>query len=129
MLKIRDAQMHALAAARDESRVSAIVDRLYLEHPGHVVGQERSLVRRRVASALRRARGFGLHDDRDLLAFAFLCIVISDVFDTHPPFQRLLADPTVPAGEKMTRLFQSATDADWQAAAALPPDHMPRETR
>ena len=129
MLRIRDAQMHALAAANDESRVAAIVDRLYLEHPGHVVGQTREQVRRRVASALRRARGFGLRDDRDLHAFGLLCIIISEAFDTHPPFQRVLVDPAVPPEEKMTRLFQGATEADWQAAAALLPSHPSRETR
>ncbi|NVI97766.1 hypothetical protein HV824_06490 [Myxococcus sp. AM009] len=129
MLRIREAQLRALAAASDDNRVAAIVDRLYVEHPGHVVGQAREQVRRRVASALRRARGFGLRDDRDLHAFGLLCIVISEAFDAHPPFQRLLADPAVPPEEKMTRLFQGATDADWRAAAALVTPHPSRETR
>jgi hypothetical protein len=129
VLRIRDAQMHALAAASDQSRVAAIVDRLYLEYPGHVVGQAREQVRRRVAMALRRARSFGLRDDRDLHAFGLLCIIISEAFDAYPPFQRLLEHPAVPPEEKMTHLFQGATDADWKAAAALLPSHPSRETR
>ncbi|MFP2957905.1 hypothetical protein ACLEPN_08750 [Myxococcus sp. 1LA] len=129
MLRIREAQLDALAAATDDHRVSKLVDRLYVEHPGHVVGQPREQVRHRVATSLRRARSFGLRDDRDLHAFGLLSIIISEAFDAHPPFQRLLADPDIPPREKMTRLFQSATDADWQAAAALPLSHPPRETR
>ncbi len=119
MLRIRDAQLHALDAVNDDKRAAAIVEQLYVEHPGRVVGQEREQVRRRVAVALHRARAHGLHDDRDLRAFGLLSVVVSARFDAHPPFQRLLADPAVPARGKMARLFQGATDADWQAAAAL----------
>ena len=121
MLRIREAQLHALDAVNDDRRVVAIVEKLYAEHPGHVVGQERGQVRRRVSAALQRARAYGLHDDRDLRAFGLLSVVVSERFDAHPPFQRLLADPAVPARGKMARLFQRATEVDWRAAAALTP--------
>ncbi|AKQ67933.1 hypothetical protein A176_004845 [Myxococcus hansupus] len=121
MLRIREAQLHALDAVNDDKRVVAIVEQLYVEHPGHVVGQERGAVRRRVAAALQRARAYGLHDDRDLRSFGLLSVVVSERFDAHPPFQRLLADPAVPARGKMTLLFRGATDVDWREAAALPP--------
>ena len=72
-----------------------------------------------ITRLIGRAQGYGLSADHDLMAFVALALNVAPDFDRHPPFHRVLTDPSIPGRQKMRALFQEATGQDWERAASM----------
>lgn len=74
-------------------------------------------LREMVVNALARARSHRFTSDEDLMAFVALMFEIAPNFDEQPAIKRSLADPTIPATERLDALFVPELDNAWEEAA------------
>lgn len=72
-----------------------------------------------IVRIMGRARNYGLSRDRDLIAYVSLTLGVGAFFDRYPPFSRILRDPSLGGWIKMSRIFEVATERDWDAAAQM----------
>ena len=118
MLIIRRPQREALQAGLDRRFVRSLVARLIEEFPGTLSGVANDL-EADARTALGRARAHGLREDRDLVAFVEVALLVSPRFDEHPAFAAALRDQAVPPEHRMDALLATLTDEAWDEASRL----------
>jgi len=114
MLKIRKEQIDAFLPKTDEETVDFIVAHLGEESPSLIERLPQESLREMVGNGMARARGHGLGRLEDLTAFVSIMFEIAPDFDEHAELRRVLRDETVPADERMDRLFNSELDDAWE---------------
>lgn len=105
MLVIRAAQLRALALAALGER---LVARLPAED-ARAAALPTAALRDRVEGALARAAAHGLHDERDLVAFTRLDLLLGAAFDRRPEVAAALDEAGLPPGERLGRVMQALT--------------------
>lgn len=116
-----------LFRARQLAKFQALADARYAEqmlrflrkrHGAAVAGLSHDEIRRRCRDALNRASGYGLSGDA-VFSFVTMAFTVSPAFDAHPRFQSILADPELPAREKMPALLSQVSPSEWAAARGM----------
>lgn len=98
--------------------VELIFDHLCDEQPEAVAELPDAEILRRIRLGIERARERGLGTDGAVTAFVTLMFLVAPNFDEHPRIREALEDAAGGADERMRRIFEKTSEADWDEAAA-----------
>ena len=85
---------------------------------------EAAALRRRIALAVARARGYGMRLDTHLEAFARLMLQYGPGFDMHPAVRAILTDRGIPDRRRMDALQDGLAQRHWDELAILADDDL-----
>ena len=103
-MKIRDEQMEALAAAMESPFYERTIRFLREHWADECAGREDDDLKRTIARALRRVRGYGLDSEQDAVRYLNLMFRLGSEFESDPRYawvSELLADTQIPAEHKL----------------------------
>ena len=81
-------------------------------------------LRRRIAFAVGRARGYGMRFDTHLEAFTRLMLEYGPDFDAHPAVRTILTDPGIADAGRMDALAGGLARRHWDELAMLADDSL-----
>lgn len=87
-------------------------------------GLDAATMRRRIALAVDRARGYGIRMDSHLDAFARLMLEYGPDFDEHPAVRAILTDRSIPDIRRMDALRDGLARRHWEELAILADDRL-----
>jgi hypothetical protein len=67
-----------------------------------------------VRNGIARARRYGMNWESSLTAFVVLMFVAAPNFDEHPLIQRILRDDGAAPNERIDRLWEKTSEANWK---------------
>jgi hypothetical protein len=109
MLKLRKQHLDAFEAQKVALFTTRVVAHVKAVWPAECVELGDAAVAEGVKSAIKRAVGFGLATEQDIVRFVDLTYILASDFDTHPLAawtRPILADRSLAPGAKMDRLYQ-----------------------
>jgi hypothetical protein len=118
-LVFRNEQIESLEQSRTDDfivRPAAKPRADYAEDVEHYTGEE---LYDEISEGVERVEGYGLKKDSDVSGFVKLLFTIAWHFDEYPLFYEILTEELYEPYQKMPYLFESATDDDWEEAAAF----------
>jgi hypothetical protein len=116
---IREEQIKALADAFRQETVNRIVEHLDENHHEAIKDVSRPDLFERVEDGIKRAEAFGFQTESCMAWYVAMLFEISPRFDEQETINKFLADSELPEELKIEELLDAATEADWEAAAAL----------
>jgi hypothetical protein len=118
-LIIREAQLDVFISDQVEAFVAKLVHFTRERRAGLVAEMSDAIVHGRVKSAVKAGMAIGLKLECSYLAYALLAIRLGPRFDQHPSIQRILSDPKTAPDNRISRLAEEISTAEWQEAARL----------
>ena len=114
-MKIRRAQMDALAAAQEAAYIRGIRENLEREIPQFLTGLTPELIEHRITIALDRARDFGIPDDdsKARVLWVRLMFSVGPDFDRQPAVQPILGDTLAPPEMRVLSLLSIRNHIPW----------------
>jgi hypothetical protein len=112
MLVIRHDQVKALGEYRERAFLARAVRHLHEAFPARCQALGDEEVKRSVGLAMRKARGYGLPREVDILRYLNLMYVFGFDFDTLPWANEVLADMEISAEPKIEELMENAFEAE-----------------
>jgi hypothetical protein len=113
---ISDAQMARFQLVVDERLRDDLMKHLQQKHGSKVAEWPPEVLSERSASAIRRARSYGVNDKESLQNYLSLMVEVGPNFDTHPPIQAMLSDSNIPSELRVRSAVSRVSAAEWQAA-------------
>jgi hypothetical protein len=110
MLTIRSDQVAALAEA---PLVNRLIDHYHHNRCFPLRNLHRTVVADMVRVALRRARRYGIYDQRALAAFVALMFAVAPNFDQHPAVRAILRDSQSGADRAVLLLLARLSPDEW----------------
>jgi hypothetical protein len=122
-MRIRDSQMKAFQTEAERNFIERVIQFLREKHPGTIEGLAEDVIRRRVAGAVSKAKGYGFTWESALVGFVAILFAVGPNFDQHPAFQPALAKSgNTDENERIRGIYRSVTNQDWEEAREFSDD-------
>jgi len=115
-MNIPSNQFEQMLQQDEDAFILRTMDAIREDHP---TSRETDDMRRGYVNVgFKRARRHGITSDKDLMTYVLLMYRINPNFDQHPQIAAMLADTSLPPGERWERLFGEDFEGAWFEASA-----------
>lgn len=116
MTRISPAQMAEFRKQQDAALARHVVEDLRTNHPRTLLDMTPETAEARARTGIGRGRARGLTRKDTLALFAELMFLVAPNFDRYPPVRAILEDASGTPDERMDRVVERITNAQWESA-------------